>query len=59
MAIYLGINNDGTFVSSDEYKLQDLDGLYLYALQASDKWKIILNNVVYRVNVNLDTKESE
>lgn len=59
MAIYLGIVNDGTFVSSDGYSLRDSNNLSLYAQQASDKWKIVLNNVVYRVNVNLDTKESE
>jgi hypothetical protein len=59
MAVYLGIANDGTFVSSDGYSIQDSEGLSLYAMQASDKWKIILNNVVYRVNVNLDKKESE
>lgn len=59
MAIYLGIVNDGTFVSSDGYSLRDSNDLSLYALQASDKWKIILNNVVYHVKVNLDTKESE
>ena len=59
MAIYLGIVNDGTFVSSDGYSLRDSNNISLYAEQASDKWKVILNNVVYRVNVNLDTKESE
>ena len=59
MAIYLGIANDGTFVSSDGYSLQDANNLSLYATQASDKWKVVLNNVVYRVKVNLDTKESE
>lgn len=59
MAIYLGIVNDGTFVSSDGYSLRDSNNISLYAEQASDKWKIVLNNVVYRVNVNLDTKESE
>lgn len=59
MAVYLGIANDGTFVSSDGYSLQDSNGLFLYSEQASDKWKIILNNVVYHVKVNLDTKESE
>lgn len=59
MAIYLGIVNDGTFVSLDGYSLRDSNDMSLYAEQASDKWKIVLNNVVYRVNVNLDTKESE
>ena len=59
MAIYLGIANDGTFVSSDGYSLRDSNDLSLYAMQASDKWKIVLNNIVYRVNVNLNTKEAE
>lgn len=59
MAIYLGISNDGTFVSSDGYSLRDSNNVSLYAEQASDKWKVILNGVVYRVKVNLDTKESE
>jgi hypothetical protein len=59
MAIYLGIVNDGTFVSSDGYSLRDANNISLYAEQASDKWKVILNGVAYRVKVNLDTKESE
>ena len=59
MAIYLGIVNDGTFVSSDGYSLRDSNNISLYAEQASDKWKVILNGVAYRVKVNLDTKESE
>lgn len=59
MAIYLGTSNDGTFVSSDYYSLLDLNGLLLCALPESSKWKINLNGVVYHLNVNLDTKESE
>lgn len=59
MAIYLGISNDGTFVSSDGYRLRDSNDAPLYASQASDKWKIVLNNVVYRLNVNFNTRESE
>ena len=59
MAVYLRIPNDGTFVSSDGYSLKDANDLSLYAMQASDKWKIVLNNIVYRVNVNLNTKEAE
>lgn len=59
MAIYSGITNNGTFVSSDGYRLKDSNGLLLYAYQENSKWKINLNGVVYRVNVNLDTKESE
>lgn len=59
MAIYLGIVNDGTFVSSDGYSLRDANNISLYAEQASDKWKVVLNGATYRVKVNLDTKESE
>lgn len=59
MALYLGIANDGTFVTSDGYRLQDSNGIYLDSLQTSDKWKIIIDNVVYRVNVNLSLKDGE
>ena len=59
MAIYLGISNNGSFVSLDDYALQDVNNLYLYAQPESSKWKIMLNNVLYRVNIDLDTKESE
>lgn len=59
MAVYLGIKNDGTLITSDGYRLQDSDGLSLYALQATDKWKVILNNVVYNINVNSIKKEAE
>lgn len=59
MAIYLGIANDGTFISSDNYRLQSSDGLFLCALPESSQRKINLNDVIYRLNVNLDTKESE
>ena len=59
MAVYLGITSDGTFVTSDGYKLQDTNGLSLNALYATDKYKVILNNVVYNINVNLNKKEAE
>lgn len=59
MAMYLGVSNNGTFVSSDGYKLQDNDGLSLSALPANGKLKIILNGVVYRFNIKLPEKESE
>ena len=59
MALYLGVSNNGTFVSSDGYTLQDSSGLSLSALPAESKWKIILNGVTYHSNVNLKTKESE
>ncbi len=53
MALYLGISQDGTFVSSDNYVLQDSDSLDLNALPTANKCKIILDNVVYCVNVYL------
>lgn len=59
MALYLGVNNDGSFVSSDGNRLQDSNGLSLYALPETSEWKIIINNIAYYVNVNLGTKESE
>lgn len=59
MALYLGTLNDGTFLSSDGYVLQDSNGLYLTALPSTNKLKIVLNGVVYRVNVKLPEKESE
>jgi hypothetical protein len=58
MALHLGIGNDGTFVSSDGYTLLDSNDLSLMAISSAYKYKIILNNVVYRVNVNLK-KEGE
>lgn len=59
MALYLGVANNGNFVSSDGYTLQDSDSLSLTALPMIVKRKIIINNVVYRLNVNLPKKESE
>lgn len=59
MALYLGVSNNGAFVSSDGYALQDLNGLSLNAVPATSKLKIILNGVVYRLNVKLPEKESE
>lgn len=59
MALYLGVTNNGTFVSSDGYTLQDSNGLYLVALPETSKLKIILNGVSYRLNVKLPEKESE
>lgn len=59
MAVYLGVTNNGTFISSDGYKLQDSNGSLLTATPSSDKLKIILNNIVYNVNVNLIKKEAE
>lgn len=58
MALYLGIDNDGTFVSSEGYVLQDSNGLTLTALPVVNKRKIIIDNVVYRLNINMTAKES-
>lgn len=59
MALYLGVSNNGTFVTSDGYALQSSDGLSLTALSATSKLKIVLNGVAYHVNINLPNKESE
>ena len=59
MAIYLGITHDGALISSDGYILQDTNGMTLYALQTSAQYKIIMDNVVYRVNVLLSLKDGE
>ena len=59
MALYLGINNNGSFVSSDGYALQDSNGISLIALPETSKLKIMLNGVAYRLNVKLPKKESE
>ena len=59
MALYLGVTNNGTFVSSDGYALQDSNGLYLVALPNTSKLRIMLNGVAYRLNVKLPEKESE
>lgn len=59
MALYLGVANNGTIISSDGYSLQDSNSLSLTALPATSKLKIVLNGIVYRININLQTKESE
>lgn len=59
MAVYLGITNNGTFVSSDDYALYDSDNLALSATAATSKYKVVLNGVVYRFNIKLPAKESE
>lgn len=58
MGLYLGVNS-GTFVSADGYALYDANNISLTALSSTYKHKIILGNVVYKVNINLPTKESE
>lgn len=57
MALYLGIKSDGTILSSDGYKLRDANDVLLYAMTSVDKWKIMINDIEYRLNINL--KESE
>ena len=59
MAIYLGIGNNGVFVTSDGYKLQDSTGATLIAAPSEDKWNIIIDNIVYQVNVNLGLRGDE
>ena len=59
MALYLGVINNGIFMSSDGYSLQDTNGLSLMAIPKTRKLKINLNDITYRVNVKLPAKESE
>ena len=59
MAVYLGISNNGQFVSSDGYILHDSDSVHLTALPLTTKFKIILNGVACHVNIELPTKESD
>ena len=59
MAVWLGSDNIGNFVSSDGYTLQDSNSMPLMALPLSSKKKIILGNITYRVNIILPAKESE
>ena len=58
MAVYLG-SSGNAFVSLDGYALVDYNGVLLTATQSSNKFKIIIDNVVYRLNINLPIKESE
>ena len=57
MALYLGANDNVKFVTLDGYTLQDSEGLSLIALPVVAKRKIIINNVVYRVILNLKGSE--
>ncbi len=59
MALYLGVSNDGSFISSDGYTLKDSNNLFLRTIVTTHRHKIILNNVTYRVNVNLKKKDGE
>lgn len=59
MAVYLGVSNNGKIISSDGYALQDSDALSLTALPSTSKFKINLNGVAYRLNIELPVKESE
>ena len=57
MALYLGIGNDGNFITSDGYSLKDSNNLFLTATPESSKYKVILNNTVYKVILNLKGSE--
>jgi hypothetical protein len=59
MALYLGVANNGRFITLDGYTLQDSNSLSLSALPAVSKFKIMLNGVAYHVNIELPAKESE
>lgn len=59
MALCLGVANNGTLVSSDGYTLKDSNNLSLTVLPMVIKRKVIINNIVYRVNVKLPKKEDE
>jgi hypothetical protein len=59
MALYLGVANNGTLVSSDGYTLKDSNNLSLTVLPMVIKRKVIINNIVYRVNVKLPKKKDE
>lgn len=57
MSLYLGVVNNGTFVTSDNYTLIDSNDEPLVAQSSTSKWKIVINGVTYHVNINL--KESD
>lgn len=59
MGVYLGVINNGNFITADDYKLLDSNNILLLALSAVNKFKINLNNVEYHVNIKLPAKESE
>ena len=57
MAVYLGIGSDGTLITLDNYLLKDSDNLILTAMPSTKKYKITINNITYRVNINLKDGE--
>lgn len=59
MALHLGTSGNDRLMSSDNFRLQDSNGLYLNTLSTTNKFKIILGGVSYRINVKLAAKESE
>ena len=59
MGVYHGISSNGMFVTADNYGLQDLDGKSLSSQPSTDKWNIVIDNIVYRLNIDLNTKESD
>ena len=59
MALYLGLINNGIFVSADNYNLKDINDVYLTALPSTNKLKVNLNGVAYRLKIELPVKESD
>ena len=61
MAVYLGLDTHGPLISADSYMLKDINDVLLVAIASSSQLKIILNNEVYRLNINsnLNLKEAE
>jgi hypothetical protein len=60
MPLYLGIANNGTFVSADDYSLQDSNGEHLDAEQLINKLKIFLDGTQCRLTINQQpSKENE
>lgn len=59
MAICSGLKAGEAFVSADGYLLCDVNGQPLSLLAIPDRRKVIINNVVYRIRVNFNLKESE
>lgn len=59
MAVYLGAINNGSFITSDGYRLHDSNGVSLSATSTITKWNIVIDNIVYRANVNLSLKDGE
>jgi hypothetical protein len=59
MSLQLGIASNGSFVTADGYKLQDSNGTHLSAAYIVNKFKVMINGVIYSFKVKLPKKESE